>query len=217
MSCSDGSTRVTSYIEFDEAYHLFLSYSTNGHTGVKDSNKKKHCVQIITINEKQFVVLRSDDVDLKDFFLHISESATGMSRDGFVLNKENVQALYHALDTERDKKILRVILGATTSRAELDALGIDSDSLCKDKQCVFGYLEQLEDIENEANSKVAEKIDKQIEKKESLLSSKKRLLSSKDGLWSKPQIEEERESVKDLNNVINSLKTLKDEKESVSK
>ena len=78
-------------------------------------------------------------------------------------------------------------------------------------------MEQLEGIENEANSKVAEKIGKQIEKKESLLSSKKRLLSSKDGLWSKPQIEEELESVKNLNNVINSLKTLKDEKESVSK
>ena len=81
---------MTSYIEFDEAYHLFLSYSTNGRTGVKDTNKKKHfkelllhpkfglCVQIITINEKQFVVLRSDDVDLEDFFLQISESATGM-------------------------------------------------------------------------------------------------------------------------------------------
>ncbi|CAB3999309.1 Hypothetical predicted protein [Paramuricea clavata] len=49
----------------------------------------------------------------------------------FVLDKETVQALYQALDTEWDKKILGVILGATRTRAEVDALGIDSDSQVK--------------------------------------------------------------------------------------
>ena len=230
VACSDGSTRVASYIEFEEAYHLFLGYCTFGSTNIKDTDKKKHfkemllhpnyglCVYLVdTLKGNLFVILRSDDVDLEDFYLHLYESGIDMPASRFVLDKETVQALYQALDTEWDKKILRVTLGATRTRAEVDALGIDSDSLCQDKQCVFGYLDHLEEIEKEAASAVAQEIDKRIEKKENLLYSKKKLLNSKEGLWSRTQIEEESENIEDLKNVVDSLKKLKEEEESVPK
>ena len=117
------------------------------------------CVYIVTLKGKEFVIFRSDDVDLENFFLHLSESDPDISTGRFALSKENVHALYRTLDTEWDKKVLRIVLGATRSRAELDVLGIDSDSLCKDEQCVFGYLEQLKEIEEEATCVVAQEID----------------------------------------------------------
>ncbi|CAB4016395.1 Hypothetical predicted protein [Paramuricea clavata] len=111
VACSNGSTRVASYIEFEEAYHLFLGYCTFGSTNIKDTDKKKH---------------------FKEMLLHPNYGLCVYLVDTLKGNLfETVQALYQALDTEWDKKILRVILGATRTRAEVDALGIDSDSQVK--------------------------------------------------------------------------------------
>ena len=100
---------------------------------------------------------------------------------------------------------------------ELDDLGIDSDSICKDEQCVFEYLNQLEGIEQDAKSAVDNEIDKRIEKKEAILHSKEKLVSCKESLWSETQIAEENETIENLRSSINSLKTLKVDHGSVPK
>lgn len=230
ITCVNGSSRVKSYMDFDEAYHLYLSYCTYGEASVKDCDQKKRfkelllhpefglCVYIVSLKGKKYIILRADETDLDDFFLHLSTNVNTCEKTSrFILDRDTVRALSMALDTEWDKKVLRVVLGATRSRAELDDLGIDSDSICKDEQCVFDYLKQIEEIEQEANTAVENEINNRIEKKQGILHSKERLVSCKESFWSDTQILEENENIENLRSSIDSLKKLKEEHGSISK
>ena len=149
VNCVDGSTRVVSYIDFGEAFNLYKSYSSLRQIGsaniqtLYDQRKRFKelllhpefglCVYVISFRSNHWITLRSDDLDFEEFFIELIEKANEGSTNRFDLNKENFQNLYKALDTEWDRKIVRVILGENRSRSELDSLGIDSDSICQDQ------------------------------------------------------------------------------------
>ena len=225
VNCVDGSTRVVSYIDFQEAFNLFKGYSSLCHGGgnvqIYDQRKRFKelllhpefglCVYVIAFESKQWIILRSDDLDLEEFFKELLQEreADKKSPNRFDLNKENFQNLYKALDTEWDRKIVRVLFGANRSRSELDSLGIDSDSICQDQQNVFDYLDQLDEIEKEAQSAVDEELSRRISKKEKIIGKKETLVSSKQNIWSDTQLQEAMEDINELKSVVKSLQSLK--------
>ena len=233
VNCVDGSTRVVSYIDFGEAFNLYKSYSSLRQIGsaniqtLYDQRKRFKelllhpefglCVYVISFRSNQWITLRSDDLDFEEFFIELIEKANEGSTNRFDLNKENFQNLYKALDTEWDRKIVRVILGANRSRSKLDSLGIDSDSICQDQQNVFDYLHQLGEMEKEAESAVDEELNRRIHKKEELIEKKETLLCSKQNIWSDIQVEEARDDIHELKSAVEFLQSLKMEKETPRK
>ena len=53
-----------------------------------------------------------------------------------------VQKILCTVDSEWDKKIIRVLLGTTRSREELEKLGIKSDNIAKDQEYVKEILKE---------------------------------------------------------------------------
>ena len=227
---ADGSTRIVSYIDFEEAFNLYKSYSSLPHGGVniKTRDQRKRfkelllhpefglCVYVISFKSNQWIVLRPDDLDLEEFFLELIHKDDDIQTNRFELNKENFQNLYKALDTEWDRKVLRVVLGANRSRSELDSLGIDSDSICHDEQSVFDYIRELVQIEKESESIVDEELKQRIHKKEEVIE-KEILLRSKQNIWSDMQVKEVTEDIQELKTALESLKSLKVEEETPRK
>ena len=67
---------------------------------------------------------------LSSFFVHLSDVLVEkLKRDRLLLTKETVQLLLKSMDSEWDKSVARVILGAVHTNAELDELGITSDTI----------------------------------------------------------------------------------------
>ena len=135
LTYSDGSTRILSYLEYDEAFNLYVAYNTVKDSAIVTEDERTRfrelllhpefglCVYLVKVGGNHWIVLRPDDLDLEDFFLHLSKMEPSNS-DRFDLNKENLQKLYRAIDTEWDRKIFRVILGSTRTRSEFDDLGL---------------------------------------------------------------------------------------------
>ena len=77
-------------------------------------------------------MLQSNDEDLELFlgaFIEYMEQKNECKDARLDLNLETVTELIESMDTEWDKKVVRVILGANRSRSEIDKLGMDSDKL----------------------------------------------------------------------------------------
>ena len=68
------------------------------------------------------------------------------------------------MDTEWDKKVLRVFLGLDRSRREIDALGIDSDSIVRDRNMVFGFINSVANVEKEAEQVLFETLNRKIQR-----------------------------------------------------
>ena len=68
------------------------------------------------------------------------------------------------MDTEWDKKVLRVFLDLDRSRREVDALDIDSDSLVWDRNMVFGLINSVPNVEKEAEQVLFETLNRKIER-----------------------------------------------------
>ena len=95
------------------------------------------CIYIIKTPEREVILLRPDDIDLERFFetLFLKED----NKDE-VFNKDLLDKMFKSMDTEWDNKVLRVILGLSRSRAEIDKLGIDSYSIIQDRKSVFNFF-----------------------------------------------------------------------------
>ena len=81
------------------------------------------CVYIINPLQcdSGYIVLRSDDVDLSSFFVHLSDVLVETPKhDRLLLIKETALLLLKSMDSECDKSVARVILGAMYTNAELD-------------------------------------------------------------------------------------------------
>ena len=131
----DGSVTVNSFMEFNEAFQLYLAYCTDGSKYMKDGSQKKRfkelllhpnfglCAYVATfLSGKQFVILRPDNFDLEDFFSTVLEKNPVLLGSQVQLNKENVRKLYLTLDLEWDRRVVRVILGAARTRSQLNEI-----------------------------------------------------------------------------------------------
>ena len=121
----NGKTLRYSYLEFDEAHTLFLSYhppKTLGH--VTDRHWRKVFKDLLChpknglpvyIVANKFIILKSRETDLELFLEElITSSYNKESQEQSRLNvtKELVDNLLESMDTSWDKKIVKVLLCA---------------------------------------------------------------------------------------------------------
>ena len=113
------------------------------------------------------------------------------------------------MDTEWDKKVLRVLLGLNRSRSEVDALGIDSDAIVKDKNMVFEYINSMSVVEEEAEKILIETLNRKYERMNGEIKRHKRQLIEKSNFWKEYQLEEIKEKIDNLNKELFNIDLLK--------
>ena len=118
------------------------------------------------------------------------------------------------MDTEWDKKVLRVFLGLDRSRREIDALGIDSDSIARDRNMVFGFINSVTNVEKEAEQVLFETLNRKIERIKNDIKKYKTKLSEKSNLWKEYQLEDLKEKIADLSEKLLDVELLKTKDES---
>ena len=123
-----------------------------------DRHEKKHftelvlhlkyglCVNIVKGKQKEYLVLRPDNFNLEASYQHCF---TDEGRHE-PLDKEFIKNVFSSMDTEWDKKILRVVLGLSRTRKEIDMLGINSDTVLKDRETIDNFFEKCEQLTGEA-------------------------------------------------------------------
>ena len=127
-----------SYIKFDEAFALFLSFHPDlTAESLKDKNRQKvfkellchpiHGLPVYVISSK-YILLRSSDVDLELFIEDImSSNDNSEGEEGrVIISRDLLQDMSNSMDSAWDRKVLKVALGATRSRNQLQELGIGS-------------------------------------------------------------------------------------------
>ena len=96
------------------------------------------CIHIVTNHyNEMFLVLRPDDVDFELFFERFRADGSSKSDNEFVIDTKFVQDILENMESEWDKKIVRVLLSANRSRAELAKLGIESDYIVSQRNSVL--------------------------------------------------------------------------------
>ena len=94
--------------------------------------------------KEEYLLLRSKDIDLELFLEEFIQSKERETEQSVRLDLTNdlVQEILCTVDSEWDKKIIRVLLGTTRSREELEKLGIKSDNIAKDQEYVKEILKE---------------------------------------------------------------------------
>ena len=137
-----------------DAFSLFLAYRpSSNQMSIKAKEMKDHFKYLVChpkfglsvyIVKEEYLLLRPKDIDLELFleeFIQNKETDTEQSVR-LDLTNDLVQEIFCTVDSEWDKKIIRVLIGATRSRAELEKLGIKSDNIAKDQDYVIEMLEE---------------------------------------------------------------------------
>ena len=157
---------------------------------------------------KKFIVLRADDVDLEFFFEELTKSIhydfkSVDENSRLTLNSELVENIINSMDSEWDKNIVRVILGSTQSRAEINKLGIDSHDIKQLTEKVLEVLEERKNAKVAASDMVTLRLKSRMESIDSNINSKELTLQRKTHDWTEHQLGE-------LSDDITSLKEQKD-------
>ena len=152
----DGREVIHSYLKFGEAFALYLSYDKNSTSiTLKSPHYRKRfrelvchpiygfCVYIVTChNGEEYILLKSDDVDLEYFFEQMQSTDKNQQESRLVINRDLVQDLLSNLDTEWDKQVFHVLLGAERSRTQLQDLGIDFDAIPHETKQVLEIIQE---------------------------------------------------------------------------
>ena len=146
----------------------------------------------------KFILLRSDDTDLEffmeDFYkLFTFESSTAENR--LNIDRELLHDILNSMDSEWDKNIAKVIIGATRSRAELHKLSIDSHNISKLTEEVLDIIQERKNTKIAATDMVRLRLHSKLEKVKGLISSKEKQLDRMKSHWTEHQLD-------DLNNEI---------------
>ena len=118
------------------------------------------------------------------------------------------------MDTEWDKKVLRVFLGLDRSRREVGALGIDSDLVVRDRNMVFGSINSVANVEKEAEQVLFGTLNRKIERIKNDIKKYETKLSEKSNLWKEYQLEDLKEKIADLSEKLVDVELLKIKDES---
>ena len=170
-----GRDTQLSYMKYEDALALFLAYnpeSTPLHTRLK--TERKHfkellchpkfglCVYIVL---EQFIVLKSDETDLEKFFYDFLKSLQEQDKiDRLCIDNDFITKLLDTVDTEWDRQLIYVLLGASRSRKELSGLGIDSDNICSLTENVVSIIEERNNAKMAAKDMVALRLKSKTER-----------------------------------------------------
>ena len=146
----NGKDYECSFVSFDEAIELYFSYQNKFPPFTKaDKNhfiyallneKWGLCVYLLFVEQLncRYIVLRPDNCSL-EVFLHMMCSTRNVeSAENTWLDADKVRGIVQTVDTEWDRKVVRVLLAANRSRREMGNLGIDPDNITSDtaKVCI---------------------------------------------------------------------------------
>ena len=155
-------------------------------------------------------MLRPDNFSLEGFYQHCFAD----ERKNEPLDKEFIKKVFSSMDTERDKKILRIVLGLSRTKKEIDMLGMDSDEVLEDRETIENFFAKCEQLKGEAKKVVKSKLMRKKLHAQELISKKQYLLSAKQKLWSELQVNQEMECIEDLQRKIAALDGLINEEPS---
>lgn len=210
-----GNEIPNNFLLFDDALELFLSYDTDNVSDTKNINDRqrfKHallhpkyglCVYIFnpvgTVGGG-YIILRSDDVDLSSFLNELSSDINKKktNQKAFVLTKEIVQMLLNSMDTEWDKKVARVFLGALHSLAELEELGITSETTAGLATKVLEIAKECQNAKSAAKDIIALSIKEKLQSFKADVANKQALLKIKKTDWPADKIHEMEEEIEKI-------------------
>ena len=168
-------------------------------------------------NGEEFVILKSDDVDLEFVFEDMQAISNAQEKAcSLTLDKEQVQDILNNLDTEWDRQVFRVLLTASRSRREVAELGIDVDQTAEKSEMVLQAIQQRKETMLDAEKIVETALAEQLKKLNEEISTKEKRLESKKSLWTEGQLEDLEEEISCLNDRQKDITSLirKENKES---
>ena len=146
LSCK---TVQQSFVKFDEAFALFLSFHENSvREMLVDRQRKKNFIDLLChpkyglpvyIVQNQYILLRSGEVDLDLFLQEISKPTDRIGEDKF--SAIQVKDILQSLDTTWDKKVCKAILGENLTKLEQVEAGLGS-RIKKYKSDVLATIEE---------------------------------------------------------------------------
>jgi hypothetical protein len=89
---------------------------------------------------KKFIVLRPDSIGYEVFLTSLCETGDQVKEcpvDQMVYDAGKVRVMLDTVDTEWDRKVVRVALCANRTRKEINDLGIDVETVKKDTSKVL--------------------------------------------------------------------------------
>ncbi len=219
----DGKEVPNSHLKFEAALELFLGFDTSYVPGSKDSYDVKRfqyallhpkcglCVYIFNpLSRDGYIILRSDDVDFSTFLVHLSTdlSSKSINESRFQLNKETVQMLLKSMDSEWDKKVVRIILGAVYSLKELSKLGMDATKVAANTSQVLEMAKECKNAHIAAEDIITQNIEEQIKSAKTEADKKEALVLQKRAHWPVEKITELEEEIKKVQDHAKDMENL---------
>ena len=194
-----------SYMEFNEAFALFLSYNTTATTAMlSDRGQRKMFIDLIChpiygipvyVVKKQYLLLKSSDVDLDLFFEDFFSDERNQADNG--LSPDEINDVIDSLDTAWDKKAVKVLLAAGHSNRQNVELGIGS-RVSRYRRQVLTTIEAKKELRLKAKDFVLEDLTSRMGNIEKSISSQKNKLDTKSEMWSPCKLDELAEKIDDL-------------------
>ncbi len=207
-----------SYIKFDEAFALFLSFHPDlTAESLKDKNRQKvfkellchpiHGLPVYVISSK-YILQRSSDVDLE---LFIEDNNSEVEEGRVIISRDLLQDMLNSMDSAWDRKVLKVALGATRSRNQLQELGIGS-RIQQYTKSVLETIQEKKAAENDARKLVIGNLERKAANIGKRIKNEKFRLAQKCNKWNEVQLHELQESIDDLTEQYTSVQKLLDDK-----
>ena len=208
-----------SYIQFYEAFAVFLSF----HPGLtaeslKDTNRQevfkellchpKHGLSVYV--SSKYILLRSSDVDLELFIEDIvsSNDNSEVEESRIIISRDFLQDMLNSMDSAWDKKVLKVALGGTRSRNQLQELGIGS-RIQQYTQSVLETIQEKKTAENDPRKHVVGNLERKAANIGKRIQKEKFKLAQKCHKWNEVQLQE---IIDDLTEQYTSVHKLLDNK-----
>ena len=123
-------------MSFDESIELYFSYQNkfppfakadkNHFTYALLNEKWGLCVYLLFVEQLncRYIVLRPDNCSLEVFFHMMCSTRNVESAENTWLDADKVRGIVQTVDTEWDRKVVRVLLAANRSRREMVTLAL---------------------------------------------------------------------------------------------
>ena len=145
-----------SYMSFDDAFILYLGYSTEKTSAsLHLKHEKKRFKELIChpdyglcvyIVMDSYIVLKSDDVDIEEFIESLISVIKNKERTTTRLdiNGNLIKAMLSSMDSKWDKNILRAVIALQRSRNELEQLDFNCHDIRMLTDQVVALMEERE-------------------------------------------------------------------------
>ena len=201
---------LKSFMPFDDAFELFLGFQPGKSMENTTSNDRKSfkellchpeyglCVYIAYVAKADtyYIVLRSDDVDMAHFLEELLQDVTrNASPERVTLDNEIVYALLNSMDSEWDRKVARVLLGANRSNKELNQLGLSSENINRSTEEVISIANEIQNSQLAAEDILMLHYRDKKGKIEKKIEESKAKLEKKQSEWSHEQLMDLQDSI----------------------